>query len=239
MRDKFRSKYSGIGNGFASAYSSSVVKIVFENDRFLAVDKPAGYLSIPSRAGKADLRPCLHQLLESQAGKKILPVHRLDVEVSGLVLFAKDAQAHRDANGWFESRSIKKSYEAWSEGAAPPTDEPQLWESLLVRGKRRTFESPHGKPSVTRAFWLRSRNLNGAQIQVWRLEPLTGRSHQLRVELAKRGNPIVGDKLYGAVSSFHGGAIALRAVKVSFENCAGALEYGLPQEIAVEGLSDV
>ncbi len=216
-----------------------MVKTIFENQRFLAVDKPAGYLSIPGRTGAADPRPCLVTILRTQAGIDLLPVHRLDVEVSGLVLFAKDAQAHRAANAWFEARNIHKTYQAWTEGTAPATTEMLLWESLLQRGKKRTFESPHGKPSSTRAQWLAERRFKGTPIQLWQLEPLTGRSHQLRVELAKHGHPILGDELYGAKRPFRDGAIALRAVQIDFKACPGALEYGLPDFVEVEGLSDV
>src|SRR5690606_23200546 len=116
------------------------LKTVFENEFFVVVDKPGSVLSVPSQWGKEDPRPVLSMILTEKYGQ-IWPVHRLDFEVTGLVLFAKDAQSHRIANNWFESRDISKAYEAWSEGSKPEGAQPgQLyeWSSLLHRGKKRT-----------------------------------------------------------------------------------------------------
>lgn len=211
------------------------MKAVFENERLVAVDKPPGWLTVPSRAGEADPRPCLGRQLERELGVRLWPVHRLDVEVSGLVLFAKDAEAHRAANAWFEGRSVSKVYEALTEGAleSARVGHPVEWRSSLQRGKRRTFESPHGKPAVTRATCLGPRP-DGALF--WRLEPLTGRPHQLRVHLAVHGFPIVGDMLYGARRPHAGEGIALRAVRLDFSACAEAARLGLPPRLEVEGL---
>jgi tRNA pseudouridine32 synthase/23S rRNA pseudouridine746 synthase len=215
-----------------------VLQIVFENANFVALDKPAGWLSVPSRAGVDDPRPCLGiELQKSHPGA--LPVHRLDVEVSGLVLFARNADSHRAANAWFESRTIHKLYEAWTEGAPPAWgSEPRLWESSLLRGKRRAYESPAGKPARTRAHWLRTIRVpaTGAEAQAWHVEPLTGRSHQLRYELALHGFPILGDELYGAKTPWKSGAIALRAIRIDFSEVAGAADAGLPARLEVEGL---
>jgi 23S rRNA-/tRNA-specific pseudouridylate synthase len=119
----------------------------------VAVDKRAGILTVPSRMGSADPRPCLGRDLERALGVRLWPVHRLDVDVSGLVLFAKSAPAHRTASAAFESRRVRKTYEALTEGAdhAPPLPATFSWQSRLVRGKRRTFEAPHGAPARTHA----------------------------------------------------------------------------------------
>ncbi|MBI3543616.1 MAG: RNA pseudouridine synthase, partial [Deltaproteobacteria bacterium] len=168
-----------------------MIKVIFENENFVVVDKPAGWLSVPGRSAGADPRPCLsHELRARWAGA--LPVHRLDGEVSGVILFALGADAHRAGNAWFEGRLVKKRYLALTEGAPPPDPrEAKLWECRLARGKKRAFEAPHGKPAVTRALWLRQRNELDAQ--EWLLEPLTGRSHQLRYEPFRHGHPILGD----------------------------------------------
>jgi len=215
-----------------------VLKIVFENENFLAVDKPAGWLSVPGRTGASDPRPCL-----SDEVKRLRPgalqVHRLDSEVTGLMLFARNADAHRTASLWFEGHQIQKYYSAWTEGARPPEAGPLVWESRLERGKKRAYEAPHGKRSSTRATWLREQRLtSGAKAQVWRLEPRTGRSHQLRYELAKHGFPVLGDRLYGATTSWREHEIALRAVRISFEEAQGATGLGLPDLLAVGELTD-
>jgi tRNA pseudouridine32 synthase/23S rRNA pseudouridine746 synthase len=211
--------------------------ILFENEHFIAVDKPAGMLSVPSRMGKDDPRACAVQELE-QMSKTAMPVHRLDVEVSGLLLFAKSPNAHRVANGWFEQRLIHKFYEAWTEGDTPPAEQRSEWRSTLLRGKRRAYESPHGKPSITRAVFVEKKNVAGVgSVLSWELEPLTGRSHQLRYELAHHGYPIIGDELYGAKSKFEPNGIALRAVRIDFRECLGAKsEFDLPDQVKAPSL---
>lgn len=212
---------------------------VFENDRFVAVDKPSGVLTVPGRAGGSDPRRCLS--IDLSRARRVWPVHRLDYEVSGLVLFAKDADAHRAANGWFESREIHKTYEAWSEGAPPSEWQPNQsfeWSCLLARGKKRAFESPHGKPAVTRATWVGAVSWHEQSFLSWRLEPLTGRSHQLRFELARHGFPIVGDALYGAKVDFGNDSIALRSIALDFSGCSAAKLYELPPLIVAAGLAE-
>jgi len=75
---------------------------VFENEHFIAVDKPPLWLSTPSRMGKEDARPCLGLLLQEQTGHRLFPIHRLDFEVSGLIFFAKTGLAQSVASGAFE-----------------------------------------------------------------------------------------------------------------------------------------
>src|SRR4051794_26970720 len=124
------------------------MKIVLENAAVLVVDKASGSLTVPSRTGAADPRPCLGRMLEIATGRRLWPVHRLDFEVSGLVMFARNPEAHRIASQAWEGRRVKKVYEALTDGevAAPAEFH---WESLLVRGKKRTFEAPHGQRAVT------------------------------------------------------------------------------------------
>jgi tRNA pseudouridine32 synthase/23S rRNA pseudouridine746 synthase len=228
------------------------MEIVFESAAVLVADKPAGMLTVPSRMGAADARPCLGRLLEAARGLRLWPVHRLDLEVSGLVLFAKSAEAHRVASLAFEGRRVRKRYEALTEGAdalgALPAE--YRWESLLVRGKRRSFAAPHGKPAVTVARALARVPAAGlitttaqdgpppAALVRFALEPETGRAHQLRVHLATAGFPIAGDRLYGARTSFGGGPhnIALRAVGLDLLDETDRAALGIEAGLAVAGL---
>lgn len=216
------------------------IDFLFENEHFVAVDKPAAVLTVPGRQGKEDPRPCLANILRTRLAIDLWPVHRLDYEVSGLVVFAKSAKAHRDSNTWFEERLIHKSYEAWSAGyVADETQsrQPLKWKSNLLRGKRRAYESPHGKPSVTRATWLGQLRWRELDVNSWCLEPLTGRSHQLRFEMSRHGYPILGDELYGSAADFIApDTIALRAVELDLSDCSGAKQYGLPERITAPGL---
>lgn len=204
-----------------------MVPIVFESRDFVVVDKPTGVLTVPSRMGKQDPRPVLGMILQEQIGQILYPIHRLDLEVSGLVLFAKNAKAHGIANVWFEKRLIEKYYEAvtlkqdfshWPSHI--PTDKTELdlskqkeffWTCCLIRGKKRAYESPQGQKSETRVQLLKSEDGK----LFWRVQPLTGRSHQIRYEMSRHGFPILGDKLYGSIATFSDSAIALRAVELN------------------------
>ena len=208
-------------------------RVLYLGAGFVAVDKPAGWLSVPARR-RADPRPCVGLELQRALGSRIWPVHRLDEPVSGVLLFARTARAHRLANGWFEQRQVRKFYQALTEGdpAGLVGGKRVEWRSSIKRGKRRAYESPGGRPAVTRARFVGRRREGLA----WELEPLTGRPHQLRVHLAARGFPVLGDALYGAARPWPGGGIALRAVRLELEACPGARDAGLPVRIEVAPL---
>lgn len=213
----------------------------------MVVDKAHGVLSTPGRTGEEDGRPCLGLELQNQLKTQIFPVHRLDFEVSGLVVYAKNSEAHRVANSWFEHKQVAKTYRALSTGPTfehipPNVSNPRIlihplreqkfeWQSCLLRGKRRTFESPHGKESVTLATYLEK---NSSNFHVWDLNPVTGRSHQLRYELSHRGFPIVGDKLYGSKIAVAPDSLALRAYRIDFSKAPSASSLGLPLELNLD-----
>jgi tRNA pseudouridine32 synthase/23S rRNA pseudouridine746 synthase len=221
------------GASAAGALYRAAVRHVFDNPHFIAVDKPAGVLTVPSRLGAADPRPCAGRELEAELGVRLWPVHRLDLEVSGLVLFAKHPEAHRAVSAWFEGRDVHKHYQALTEpgAAAAPTAE-LTWRSRLLRGKKRAYESPHGKDAQTRARCVGRRG----EWLLWQLEPLTGRPHQLRVHLVAHGFVIAGDTLYGATRPWSGPGIALRAVRLDLSRCDGREVFELPDRIEVPGL---
>ena len=216
------------------------IKIIFQNEFVVVANKPSGSLSTPARDAQ-DPRPCLGIELQKHLGQQIFPVHRLDFEVSGLLLFAKTKASHKECQSWFENSVVKKTYEALT---LPGQQDPQtfkestLWRSKLAKGKRRAFEAPHGKESLTEASLIAS---DAAGFWRWSLSPLTGRSHQLRFEMTKHGFPILGDELYGGVKEFNGHLlspqfIALRAVKLDFTAVAVAARFGLPAQILTESL---
>jgi tRNA pseudouridine32 synthase/23S rRNA pseudouridine746 synthase len=198
---------------------------IFQNEHLIAVDKRSGVLTTPARLS-TDPRPCLGRELQTELGQQIYPVHRLDFEVSGLVLFAKTTEAHREAQRWFEQELVVKTYQARSAVPASAMDWVE-WSSKIVRGKRRSFEAEHGKLARTRARVLVSGGL-------WELQPLTGRPHQLRVHMARHGYPIEGDTLYGGVALTSKNTICLRAVELDFSGIDK--RFGLPERLSVEGL---
>ncbi len=168
------------------------IRIVALGERWIAIDKPAGLLSVPGRGPeKADCAWRRLQAIHPEA----IPVHRLDMETSGLLLFARDADAHRALSRAFERREVEKRYVAIVHGA-PCSDAGEIDLPLIVDWPRRPLQKldlEHGKRSLTR-WRVLERHAATTRLA---LEPLTGRSHQLRLHLAALGHPIVGDPLYG------------------------------------------
>lgn len=226
-----------------------MITVCFENSHFIICDKESGVLSTPSRFEENDGRRCLGTELQDSLKIQIYPVHRLDFEVSGLVMYAKTAEAHRKANAWFEHKQVQKTYRALTTGQdyshipaniRNPRTSIDLnsiqdfeWKSQILRGKRRAYESPQGKPSLTLAKYL---GVDINQYLIWDLQPITGRSHQLRFDLSRHGFPVVGDKLYGSQKEWKKDSIALRSYKIDFSNAPGAKSLGLPELVEVGAL---
>lgn len=204
------------------------IETVFENEHWWAVDKPAEWLSVPGRMAN-DSRPILGRELERLSGLRLFPVHRLDFEVGGLILWAKTPEAHRRSQVWFESRSVHKFYLAGTLVGPhlPDKNEWQEWRSRILRGKKRAYASPHGDLAITKARLL----VEDPDHLQWELSPVTGRSHQLRFELADHGFPILGDTLYGGPARAAPG-IALRSCELDFSQIPIDERYGLPERIS-------
>ena len=128
-----------------------------------------------------------------------------------------------------ENKSIHKIYSALTKSSNTfNIGETYEWKSKLLRGKKRAYESPHGKDSLTLAK-LELVDENG--FSHWDLSPVTGRSHQLRFELFRHEEPIVGDSLYGSTDKFYGEGIALRAYKIDFSKVLNREQFSLPENI--------
>ncbi|PIP94457.1 MAG: RNA pseudouridine synthase [Bdellovibrio sp. CG12_big_fil_rev_8_21_14_0_65_39_13] len=213
--------------------SPSMKSILFQNEHLIAIHKPSGWLSVPGREGKNEQRDCLSFWLQERLKIQIYPVHRLDREVSGVILYAKNVQAHREFNMAFENHSIRKTYQALSLNCNDLPHPPIKWENLLVRGKKRSFEAPHGKKAITEVSKVELASFQNRQCSLWKLHPVTGRSHQLRVHLSQAGYPIWGDVLYGGDPSFEDGSIALRSIRadIPVNLC---LKFGVPAFIETE-----
>lgn len=168
--------------------------LLHEDPDVIAVDKPVGLASIPER----DLsEPSAQRLLEAARGERLFVVHRLDKEVSGLLLFARHAAAHRALSLAFERREVAKHYLAAAHGWLPATSgEAGLIDAPIHQfGSGRMGVDPRGKPSQTR--WRRLSPASPDAPILLDLEPLTGRRHQLRVHAYHIGHPLLGDPRYG------------------------------------------
>lgn len=191
------------------------LKILFENNDLIAVDKPEGIASITENDISLE---SIHSLLEKKLSQKIFIVHRLDKEVSGVILFAKNARTHKYLNQQFNNRTIKKSYIALVHGVMKNEDGIIDKPIREFGSGRMAVDEEKGKTSVT-AYKVLKRFDNYTLIE---LKPTTGRRHQLRVHLYHIGYPIVGDTRYGdkeLQSKFP--RIMLHAKKIVFESSPG------------------
>jgi len=167
-----------------------MIAILYQDNDCVAVMKPAGVAAIPETAKDS---ASLNALLEQQLGQRVFPVHRLDKDVSGVILYALTAAAHRFLNTAFEKRQVRKTYLAVVHGAVP-ADRGFICRPLREFGSGRMgVDDAKGKPSETR-YEVLSRSTGFSLV---RLHPLTGRRHQLRVHLYSVGHPIAGDERYG------------------------------------------
>ncbi len=219
-----------------------MIKVVFQNKDFVICDKAAQVLSVPGRE-KADVRPCLGLQLQKEFKTQIFPVHRLDFEVSGIIIYALNANAHKVSQRWFEKKELQKKYHAvtslqdfthWPTAIA--TDRREIsthpghvfnWKTRILRGKKRSFESDQGDWAETKALLVEA----SLQQIHWDLFPITGRAHQLRFELSRHGFPIHGDELYGSKMKNAFPGIALRAYEIDLLHIKDRL--GLPQKIEI------
>jgi RluA family pseudouridine synthase len=164
------------------------VRVLYETDDYIAVDKPEGVVSL-AVAGVGGLP----ELIKPHYAGKLFPVHRLDRGASGVIVFAKNAAAHRHLNGEFDRREVRKTYLAVVDGV-PSSNRGQINAPLREFGSGRMGVDPkRGKPSSTE--WKLAERLDVATLL--RVSPATGRRHQIRVHLYHIGHPILGDLRYG------------------------------------------
>ncbi len=147
------------------------------------MDKPAGQPVIPGR-GPAAVN--LRDAVAAATGAKVFVIHRLDSATSGLVLFAKDAEAHRQMSMAFENRRVKKEYLAAVQGRVE-TPAGVMDQPLREAGSGRVKVDPKGKPSLTRYETLQSTPRHS----LLQLQPESGRRHQIRVHLYHLGHPVL------------------------------------------------
>lgn len=166
------------------------LEILLENDFFIAVNKPSGLLSIPDRLGQ---EISLKIILQERLGK-IFTVHRLDKDTSGVIVFAKDEETHKELSKLFEGREVEKYYLGLVHGTLiqpEGTIDVGIMEHPVKKGLMVTHQK--GKHSITDYKVLEAfRQYSWLQFQIH-----TGRTHQIRVHMKHLGNSIVCDDLYG------------------------------------------
>jgi 23S rRNA pseudouridine955/2504/2580 synthase/23S rRNA pseudouridine1911/1915/1917 synthase len=164
--------------------------IIYENDFFIALNKPSGLLSVPDRMQS---EPSLKDMLLQRYGN-IYTVHRLDKGTSGIIIFAKDEKTHKQLSQLFEERSVEKFYVGLVNGS-PMNQEGSIDAPIMMHpaDNGTMLISPKGKPSLTDYKVVEQfKFYSWMQFQIH-----TGRTHQIRVHMKHIGHSIVCDELYG------------------------------------------
>ena len=181
------------------------LQIIFENDELVAINKPAGLLTIPDREQS---EKSLKEMLQDKYGT-IFTVHRLDKDTSGLVIFAKNETSHKYLSKLFEDRKVEKYYLGIVIGSPENktgTIDAPISEHPLHKGLMTVHRN--GKPSQT-GYEVLEANKNYSLVS---FQLHTGRTHQIRVHAKNIGHPLAFDTLYG-----DGKPILLSSIKKKFK----------------------
>jgi tRNA pseudouridine32 synthase/23S rRNA pseudouridine746 synthase len=207
--------------------SDTALTIIHADDTLLVLDKPAGLLCVPGRG--ADKQDCLSKRAQAQYPDALI-VHRLDMATSGLVVMARSLAHQRSLSEAFAARQVHKRYVAVVAGVMAAQSD--SWQTISLplmpdwpRRPLQKVDLEHGKPSNTR--WrlapLTNSELTAVDASTTRveLEPVTGRTHQLRVHLAAIGHPVVGDAMYAPTAMVHlAPRLMLHATELQFQHPA-------------------
>ncbi len=166
--------------------------IVFEDEYLVVLNKIAKILIQPSPKKE---KHTLTSLLEADLGKKVYPCHRLDRQTSGLIIYAKTKDCQKEVAEQFKERKVKKKYIAFIKGCPP--NKKGILEDFIIDKEGEKFKE---KPKKARTFYrVLTDYRSWSKIQ---LEPLTGRTNQLRIQLAKISHPILGEDKYAFRKDF-------------------------------------
>jgi RluA family pseudouridine synthase len=199
------------------------IPILYEDRAVLAIDKPAGWMLVPSTWQRTarNLQAAIESSINggdfwarSRNLKFLRYVHRLDAETSGILLFAKSRGALDACAKLFETRAMEKIYLAVVEGV--PKQNEWKCQIALAPDPRRIgsmkVDAREGKPAETAFRVLQTRAAGPKSFTLIEARPVTGRTHQIRIHLAQAGVPIVGDELYGR----EGESLGLRSVYLAY-----------------------
>lgn len=215
------------------------IPVLYADAALLVLDKPAGLLSVPGRG--LDKQDCLSARVQQHYPDALI-VHRLDMATSGLIVMARGTAAQRTLSQAFASRSVSKRYVAVVDGQlASPGPAPGVIDLPIIvdwtRRPLRIIDHERGQPSLTRwrvlldgsrrcglsedsdSHPLPNPDTAASSTTRLELEPVTGRSHQLRVHLQAIGHPILGDQLYASP------AVQARASRLLLHACALTLPH--------------
>lgn len=201
------------------------IEILYEDRHLVVINKPEGLLSVCTDYDKAS---SAHAILKRRYySQRVYPVHRLDRETSGVMLFAYSDEAREDLKKKFYIHDVEREYHAVIEGHATPAQ--GVWQSYLVEDERyvvRSAKEGEGRLGITHYAMVSQ----SSRFALLRLKLETGRKNQIRVHCKDAGHPIVGDSKYGSVT---GGRMCLHASKLGFKHPVSkkqlSFESKLPQ----------
>ena len=182
----------------------TAVQLLAQAPGFIAVDKPPGTIVIPARLAGSEIS--LRQRVEEELKQKLFVIHRLDRDTSGVLLFALKAATHRALSMAFENSEVEKHYLALVRGRLAAPMEIEFPLARARRGRvRRAKQGESGKAAFTRI----------SPVEIFELatlvhaQPLTGRTHQIRVHLLEAGHPLLVDPQYGQPSILLGSDLGI------------------------------
>jgi tRNA pseudouridine32 synthase / 23S rRNA pseudouridine746 synthase len=208
------------------AHGADTDLVLYVDNSLLVLNKPSGLLAVPGRG--EDKQDCLSARVQRRFPDALV-VHRLDMATSGLMLMVRGIAMQRVLAKMFEMRQVHKRYIAVVQGRLLPPEGDYGWGLIDLpimvdwpRRPLRIIDAERGKPSQTR--WRSMAFDEASDSTRVELEPLTGRSHQLRVHLQALGHPILGDALYAPA------AFAAAAPHLLLHACALGLAHPLSAE---------
>jgi 23S rRNA pseudouridine955/2504/2580 synthase/23S rRNA pseudouridine1911/1915/1917 synthase len=200
---------------------SPALTILFRDEHYVAIDKPAGLAAIPGRAESTSAIEQVATLLSlparGSADPRVRVVHRLDKDTSGVLLFALHAAAQRHVSHQFQNNTVTKEYLALVSGA-PREDEGEIDAPLAPHqtARERMTVFRFGRPARTR-WKIEQRFRSAALLRVF---PRTGKTHQIRVHLAHVGFPLLIDPLYNPAPASQAGGLYLSTFKRGYRPAA-------------------
>ena len=193
-------------------------RILYEDNHCLALDKPAGLLTMGDHTGQPTLVEMARDYLRDKYQKPgnifVGVVHRLDRPVSGVVLFARTSKGASRLSEQFRTHSIEKKYLAVVEGTVA-SRQGELCDRLVKDREQNVVSVARDEQGGQECILSFEKLDRFGRFTLLEIRPQTGRSHQIRVQLSSRGWPIVGDRKYGSKTSVQG-FIALHAESLTF-----------------------